>query len=129
MGVFLLNIHNLYVKYSENKDWIIEDNSFTISKGELVLVVGASGSGKSTLAKAILGVIPYFERGMIKGSIMIDNKENHKYSRKALIKKIGYIPQYPADFTIQMVVEDEIAFPLENIGLSRDEIEKRLLIT
>lgn len=122
----MLEIDNFSVKYKQDTEWIIKELSVNIESNQLVLIVGASGSGKSTLAKAIMGIIPYFERGNIEGKIIIDGKNTLTMPRKDLINKIGYISQYPADFTIQMLVEDEIAFPLENLGIESSIIEEKV---
>ena len=122
----MFKIENLYVRYQNSTKWIIQDFSANINPNELILFVGASGSGKSTLAKAIMGIIPYFEPGLVNGEINYNNNSLSNSSREEMVKNVGYISQYPADFTIQMLVEDEIAFPLENLGIESEKIEKRI---
>ncbi|MFX0184812.1 MAG: energy-coupling factor ABC transporter ATP-binding protein [Candidatus Hodarchaeota archaeon] len=122
----MLHINDFWLKYRGASEWSLRSIDFEVHLRELVVIAGPSGSGKSTLAQAIIGLIPGFIPATTKGSILIDNKELNKIERSLLLQKIGYIPQYPADFTTTMVVEEEIAFPLENQGLSKENIKTRI---
>ncbi|MHA2365126.1 MAG: ABC transporter ATP-binding protein [Candidatus Hodarchaeales archaeon] len=122
----MLNVQNLSIKYPTSKKWVFQNINFQASRGELVIVAGPSGCGKSTLAQAIIGLIPSFTNVEMSGKITIDNQELKEMTRKELITNIGYLPQYPADFTISLLVEEEIAFPLENYGFTSEEIEVRI---
>lgn len=123
----LLKIEDLYVKYSGYKTPSLKNINFEASKGELILFAGPSGCGKSTLAQTILGLIPSFTKATVSGKIIIDKKNRNDFDRNDLIKKFGYVPQYPADFTISLLVEEEIAFPLENLALDKVRINKKIL--
>ena len=122
----LLEIDNLSVKYQNSLQWALEEINFSIEKAEIILVVGSSGCGKSTLAQAILGLIPAFVEAEIHGKVKINGKLLDKLSRREIIQNMGYVPQYPADFTINMLVEEEIAFSLENLALPKKEIQTRI---
>ncbi len=125
----LLEISNLSVRYQNSSQWALEEVNFSVENEELIVVVGPSGCGKSTLAKAILGLIPAFTEVEIFGKIKIRGKLLDKLSRKDIIQFLGYVPQYPADFTINMLVEEEIAFSLENLAFSRKEIQSSIRYT
>ena len=122
----MLNITNLSVIYQGEHTKALDDVSFSCKKGELVVIAGPSGCGKSTIAKAILGLIPAFIEATIKGKIEINCDNIAEITRKHLIELVGYVPQYPHDFTTSLLVEEEIVFPLENMQVVPDEIHKRL---
>jgi len=122
----LLQIKDLWVKYKTLSDWVLKDINIEMNKGELIVIAGPSGSGKSTLAQAIIKLIPGFVPAELKGSILIEGEEIHTMERSVLLQKIGYVPQYPSDFTTTMLVEEEIAFPLENQALSRPDAQNRI---
>lgn len=122
----VLDFKNVSVKYKGSLKWALNGVSFSVEQGNLVVVTGASGSGKSTLAKLLIKLIPDFIPAEITGDIRFLGTEIQKISRTKLFTTVGYVPQYPADYTTTMVVEEEIVFPLENLGLSREEISSRL---
>ncbi len=122
----MLLIQNLKVKYSSSPRWCIDNFSLKASSGELIIIAGGSGSGKSTLANTIIGLIPNFIKGTVEGKIFIKNKDLSTISRLELLSYIGYIPQYPGDFTTSLVVEDEIAFPLENLHYNPEIIKSHV---
>ncbi len=122
----MLNVKNLWVRYKSANKWVLQDITFKIERGKFVIVCGPSGSGKSTLAKALIGLIPFFYPAEIRGEIHIKNKSPLKTPTSELMKDIGYVPQYPSDYTTSLLVRDEIIFPLENMGYNSEEIEKRL---
>lgn len=124
--VRVLELENLSVKYKTSSKWNLKNISFSLEKGQLVVFAGKSGSGKSTLAQAILGLIPKFIPAEIKGKILINGVPTENLTRFELIRTVGYIPQYPSDFITNMLVEEEIAFPLENLSFPREIIHERI---
>mgnify|MGYP000433287792 CR=1 FL=1 len=83
----ILALNDVTFNYPGRKEKIINNQNFSISKGERVGIIGESGSGKSTLINLILGLIPPTE-----GSIYIDGNDMLTH-RKAWQKRIGYVPQ------------------------------------
>lgn len=122
----LLEIRNLSVKYPNEKNKALIEINFAAQEGELIIVAGSSGSGKSTLAQTILRLIPSFIKAKREGLVKVNGLEQSEISRKELIQLIGYIPQYPADFTTSLLVEEEIAFLLENLAFPAEEIKIRI---
>lgn len=114
------------MKYASDSVWALKNINFQADKGKLILFAGASGSGKSTLAQALLGLIPSFINAEISGEIWLNNFRLNDLTRKEKLQNIGYLPQYPADYTISLLVEEEIAFPLENFRFSKLEVALRI---
>lgn len=123
----LLEISDLSVRYHGSTDWALQGLNFFARKEELIVVAGSSGCGKSTLAQTILGLIPAFVDAEIQGKIAINGKSVTELTRKDFIQLLGYVPQYPADFTTSLLVEEEIAFILENLAFPRHKIQSRIL--
>ncbi|MFX0090886.1 MAG: ABC transporter ATP-binding protein [Candidatus Hodarchaeota archaeon] len=124
--MILLEIRNLWLKYNGSSRYNLQGINLTAKQGELLVIAGASGSGKSTLAQAILRLIPVFVEAELKGEIKIGDKLIENLSRKELLQWMGYVPQYPADFVTASLVEEELSFPLENLGLPQQKIQQRV---
>lgn len=122
----LLEIENFSVKFRGSDIYALKNVSLNGEKGELIIVAGKSGCGKSTLAQAILGLIPKLVNAETAGTILINNKSILQLTRAEIIENIGYVPQYPADYTVSLLVEEEISFSLENLALHQDEIKSRI---
>ncbi|MGN1319455.1 MAG: energy-coupling factor transporter ATPase [Lachnospirales bacterium] len=100
----------------------IDNISFNIKKGEFVSIIGHNGSGKSTLGKILNGLYRDYEGSVIVNGMDCGCEKNILNIRKSL----GMVFQNPDNQLVCSVVEDDVAFGCENIGLSSDEIEKRV---
>lgn len=94
--------------------------------GEFWLVSGPSGSGKSTLARCLTGLIPHLYRGMLAGRVWVDGMDTRETPLWRLAERAGLVFQNPASQMLAATVEDEIVFGLENLGLDREEIGRRV---
>ncbi len=100
----------------------LKNLSFNIEKGEFVALVGMNGSGKSTLAKLLNGL---FEP--TKGDVIIDGLNTRdEESTFEIRKRAGMVFQNPDNQTVATIIEDDVAFGPENIGLPREEIVIRV---
>jgi len=122
----MLHIRNLSVKYQSEKRYALNSVNINAKAGEFIVIAGPSGSGKSTLANVIMSLIPNFIKADIDGNIEYNDESIFSLDRKKLIKLLGYVPQYPSDFTTSLLVEEEIVFVLENLAIEANEINKRL---
>ncbi len=100
----------------------LTDIELSISEGEFVIITGASGSGKSTIAYSVLGLIPFFYSGDIKGKSLYKNKDISEVQLSEHSKNIGYIPQRIDNSFVTPYVFSELAFPLEYME-KMDELE------
>lgn len=116
----LLQLKNVSVQYD---DYVLKNINLEVEKGAFVTVFGPSGSGKSTLLKQLK---PTFSTGKRSGEIYFNEQPFEQLTERMQVEAIGFIHQNPQD---QLVVEDvwhELAFGLENIGLSTEEMKIRI---
>lgn len=96
--------------------------NLTIYEGEKVLILGPSGSGKSTLSNCVNGLIPFSEKGEMKGSLKVDGVETKEASLFKLSKKVGTVLQDSDAQFVGLSVGEDIAFALENENMPRKEM-------
>ncbi|MFD2306095.1 ABC transporter ATP-binding protein [Enterococcus termitis] len=119
-----LEIKNLSFQYAGSEQKCLDDISLSITKGDFVLICGASGSGKTTLLKMLKPQLS--PAGIKTGDIYLDQKNLTLVSEHFSSSKIGYVMQNPENQIITDTVWHELAFGLENLGLSSFEIKGRI---
>jgi energy-coupling factor transport system ATP-binding protein len=122
----LIKIQNLTFSYAGSLEPVLKEINLTIMDGEFVLLSGSSGSGKSSLVRCLNGLIPHFYGGRISGTVEVEGFVTINYSLAELATRVGLVFQDPENQLVTTDVEREIAFGLENLGLPRAEISKRL---
>lgn len=122
----MINIKDLTFKYSDNTDISLNNVSLSIEESEFVLITGPSGCGKSTLCRCLNGLIPSFYGGEIYGSVNVQNIDSLHTPTKDMAKKVGMVFQDPENQLVATDVEREIAFGLENLGMSKNLMSKRI---
>lgn len=95
-----------------------KDVSFDIHPGELVALVGPNGSGKTTLAKQMVGLLRPDS-----GRVIVAGRDTARTSTTELVKKVGFVFQYPEHQFVRDTVWDEVAFSLDVRGVPREEVE------
>ena len=111
------------VTYSYDKvNLAVRSVSLNVEEGEYVAIIGHNGSGKSTLAKIMNGLlIPD------KGQVVVDGfSSNDKKSIFEIRKRVGVVFQNPDNQLVASIVEDDVAFGPENLGVPRKEIGERI---
>lgn len=100
----------------------IRDFTFNVKKGEFVAVLGHNGSGKSTVAKLSNSIlIPNEGKVLVKGMDTADEDLSYE-----IRKTVGVVFQNPDNQIVASIVEEDVAFGPENLGLPREEIRKRV---
>lgn len=117
----IVEFKNVSFKYGEDKPWVLKNVSFTINRGEWVAIIGHNGSGKSTIAKLTNGLLFPTE-----GEIYINGIQVTDESIWEVRKDIGLVFQNPDNQFVGTTVRDDIAFGMENRGIERNEMLKRI---
>lgn len=115
-------VDNVSYNYLNSEKSALENINLEIDKGEFVAIIGTNGSGKSTLAK-------HFNALLLptSGKILIDGLDTGKEDDLWKIRsKVGMVFQNPDNQLIAAIVEDDIAFGPENLGIPADEIKRRV---
>ena len=97
-----------------------------VPEGELVLVVGRTGTGKSTLLRCVNGLVPHFTGGTLSGRVTVAGRDTRLHPPRELADVVGIVPQDPLSGFVTDVVEDELAYGMESIGLAPDVMRRRV---
>lgn len=108
--------------YDASEERVLEDVSFTIHKGEFIAILGANGCGKSTLVKHLNAILP-IQEGRVRVFGMDAGDENHLWELRRIC---GMVFQNPDNQFVSSVVEEDVAFGLENYEVPEDEIPDRI---
>ncbi|MGQ9530350.1 MAG: energy-coupling factor ABC transporter ATP-binding protein [Candidatus Bathycorpusculaceae bacterium] len=122
----VIETRNLTYTYPGGTRPSIRDVSIKIEKGEFTLITGPSGCGKTTLCRCFNGLIPHFYQGELKGEIRVTGLDVLKNPIYEMAKHVGLVFQNPENQLFALSVEKDVAFGLENLGVPREEIRKRV---
>ena len=123
MVIEIKNLTHTYMPGTAFSKTAVKNINLTVNQGEFIGLIGHSGSGKSTLIQHLNGLIKATEGEiLIDGQNIFENKDNLKNVRF----KVGLVFQYPEAQLFEETVFDDIAFGPKNIGLPKEEIEKRV---
>ena len=118
----IIDVKNLSFRYKENQKYYdVKDITFHVKRGEWLSIVGHNGSGKSTTVRLIDGLLEAES-----GEIVIDGQRLTEENIWNIRRQIGMVFQNPDNQFVGATVEDDVAFGLENQGLSRQEMKKRV---
>ena len=104
----------------------LQDVSLAIDKGEFAILTGPSGCGKTTLCRCFNGLIPHFYAGELKGSLNVADQNVKEHTIGEMAKRVGLVFQNPENQLFALSVEKDVAFGLENLGMPREEMQKRV---
>jgi energy-coupling factor transport system ATP-binding protein len=127
----LITIDNLRYAYppaqtNAEPEWVLTGIDLEIATGEFLAVMGPTGVGKTTLCLALNGIVPLSTGGIIGGDVIVDGLNTKRQSVAELARRVGLVFQEPETQLFNMTVEMEVAFGLENLGLSRVEMNERI---
>lgn len=114
----MISIKNLDFKYED--DLILKNINLKLKDGCYTAIIGANGSGKTTLAKHLNALLM-----PTKGSVIVDDIDTKKYQFNVR-KKVGFVFQNPEDQLVYSIVEEDIAFGLENLGMKTKEMKTKV---
>lgn len=122
-----VDIHDLSFRYRRRQDAALRHVTFQVEPGEILLIAGASGSGKTTLMRCINGLIPHsYKGGEVAGEIRVMGQDPSRLSLAEMSRLVGTVLQDPEKQIVASYVANEIAFGLENLGVPRPEMRRRI---
>jgi len=121
MGEKIIEFKNVSFRYGDDLPWVLQDCSFEVYNNEWLAIIGHNGSGKSTIAKLMNGLL--FPQ---KGEILINGKQVNQDSVWDIREEVGMVFQNPDNQFVGTTVQDDVAFGMENRGVSRDEMVHRI---
>ncbi|MBB2984973.1 ABC transporter ATP-binding protein [Terracoccus luteus] len=122
----MISFEHVGVTYAGASAPALHDVTLEVPEGELVLVVGPTGSGKSTLLRTVNGLVPHFSGGTLTGRVTVDGLDTAEHRPRDLATVVGLVDQNPASTFVTDVVEDEVAYGMETMGLHATAIRRRV---
>ena len=123
-----VNLKNVTYKYPLTDKPALQNINLQIKEGEFVAIVGPNGAGKSTLCYTLAGFAPHFFKGELSGTVEVAGKISNQSTLDEWVLNVGLAFQNPFNQIsgAKYTVFEEIAFGLENIGIPRNEMKKRV---
>lgn len=122
----LIELRNVSFAYPRSDSPVVEDVNLKIYRGECVGIIGGNRSGKSTLLHIMSGVIPHYLSGTLEGEVYVAGEPTRNLSLAQIAARVGVVLQDPDSQLFNMYVRQELLWGLENRGLPREEMERRL---
>jgi energy-coupling factor transport system ATP-binding protein len=124
----IVNLQNVTYKYPLTDKPALQDLSLQVEDGEFLALIGPNGAGKSTLCYTLAGFVPHFFKGELTGTVEVAGMESHTTTLSEWVLNVGLAFQNPFNQIsgAKYTVFEELAFGLENIGVPRQEMKKRV---
>lgn len=122
----MIEFQDVTFTYQEATTPQLRDVDLIIPEGELALVVGATGTGKSTLLGLINGLVPHFTGGRLQGSVRVAGRSTAEFPPREMADVVGMVRQDPAAGFVTDLVEDELAYTMESLGIPADVMRRRV---
>lgn len=117
-----IKIENASYKYDGAERYALKDISLSVNSGEMLALLGRNGSGKSTLGKLLNGLYQATEGSVAVFGKKLENDDDAYETRK----RCGMVFQDPDNQMVATIVEEDVAFGCENLGLPPEEIQSRV---
>jgi len=114
----MIQIKNLYFRFED--ELVLSNINLRLNESSYTTIIGANGSGKTTLAKHLNALLL-----PTKGSVTIDNIDT-KQDQLDVRKNVGFVFQNPEDQLVHSIVEEDIAYGLENLGMETQEMKEKV---
>lgn len=122
----VIEVKGLSCRTKDGRVRILENISFTVNEGEYVVLAGPSGAGKSTLIRILGGAAGYLRGLVVEGEALVCGRNVLTVKPSELAGLVGVVLQNPASQVLNFTVEEEVAFPLENMRLDEKEVSRRV---
>ncbi|MGI8774062.1 MAG: ABC transporter ATP-binding protein [Actinomycetota bacterium] len=100
--------------------------SLEIAEGSFALVTGPTGAGKSTFLRAMNGLVPHFTGGTFSGRVLVEGRHTLEVPPRRLADVVAFVPQDPGSAFVLDRVEDELAYAMENLGVDKAVMRRRV---
>ncbi|WP_329386096.1 ATP-binding cassette domain-containing protein [Streptomyces sp. NBC_01351] len=122
----MIRFEQVSVTYDGAAGPSLQGVDLVIPEGELTLLVGPSGVGKSTLLGAVSGLVPHFTGGTLHGRVTVAGRDTRTHKPRELADVVGTVGQDPLAHFVTDVVEDELAYGMESLGLAPAVMRRRV---
>jgi len=122
----MIEIENVSYTYPNASRPALQELSLEINAGEFLLVCGPSGAGKSTFLRLLNGLVPHFYGGRIAGQVRVWGRATDTHQPRDMADLVGFVFQDPEAQLVVDIVEDEIVFAMENLGLPPRMMRRRV---
>lgn len=122
----MIEFDSVDITYPDATRPVLSQVSLAVPEGDLCVVIGRTGTGKSTLLGAINGLVPHFTGGQMRGRVRVADRTTADFRPRQLADLVGYVGQNPLHSFVTDTVEDEIAYSMEQLGLTPAAMRKRV---
>ena len=123
-----IELRDVSYRYPTSPKKNLKNINLTVESGEFIAVIGRNEAGKTTLCNVIRGFAPHLYNGTVSGSVKVNGKDVLATEIGELSSDVGYVFQNPFNQNsgVKSTVYEEISYGLENLGVSREEIFRRV---
>ncbi len=122
----MIELDHVSYRYPDRARPILRELSLQIDAGEFLLVCGPSGAGKSSVLRLLNGLVPHFYGGRFGGRVRVWGRDTLEHQPRELADLVGFVFQDPESQFVVDVVEDELVFAMENLGLPQTIMRRRV---
>jgi len=122
----VIDARDLTFTYLGSSKPSISDLTFSVNRGQFVVLTGPSGCGKTSVCRCLNGLIPHFYSGELQGDVIVCGSSVRDKPTSELARKVGFVFQNPENQLFSLSVERDVAFGPENLGLPRNETRERV---
>ena len=122
----VITLSNVSITHPGASTPTLRNINLTVAEGDLTLVVGRTGTGKSTLLGTLNGIVPHFSGGRLDGTVTVAGRDTRTHRPRELADVVGVVGQNPVAGFVTDTVEDEIAYGMEQLGISPSVMRKRV---
>ncbi len=113
-------------RYADALAPVLSEVDLTVEESELVVVAGRTGSGKSTLLRSVNGLVPTFSGGVVSGEVLVGGRSVKGRPPGEMASLVGCVGQDPASTFVTDVVEEELAYGMEQLGTDPQTMRRRV---
>ncbi|WP_420814051.1 ABC transporter ATP-binding protein [Nakamurella deserti] len=122
----MIRLDDVTLRYTDDGPAVLHRVDLDIPEGELVVVAGPTGSGKSSLLGLLNGLVPHFSGGVLTGTVTVAGLRTADHPPRDFAASVGVVGQDPLAGFVTDVVEEELAYGMEQLGLPPSTMRTRV---